>query len=321
MPINPFPEQDPDQLFYQQWDALDPKKPSPIDKLPEEDSDDESAFFAELGKGVAAGVIQEQALFGAARAGYGSFTGDEEAFNAGMNYYQERMEAAAEYAPRASWDEDWDSFTDYTNFFAYTLGNAIPSIATGIAFGGAGGLATKAAAKKFAADRIDRIAKERMEEVATATADQIARDAVQGAFRKQVANKYAKIGGAVTAGAGTGSTLHFGENFSRIYEETGLQDPGVALTTAMFSGLLDTVGIPFRALRQMFPDDPRMLSNLKEHIAENVLTTNGRKRFGNMAREAGLVAGTEGLIEAGQEFMTRSAVMWAKNNKLSLLDT
>ncbi len=312
MPINPL-FTDPDDEFFREFEKAGQTQQPPTPVV-EEDDGDEFAPFDELAKGVAAGIDQEQALFGAAKAGYGSIIGDQEMFDAGMEYYREQMEEAAQYSPRASWDDDFDSMADAVNFTAYTLGNAIPSIATAIGMGGVGGLAAKQAGKTILKDRVEQVSRDRMEEVIKDTADDIAREAVQGAYRKQVLNKYAKIGGAAGVGVGTTSTLHFGENFSRIYEETGLENPGVAFTTAMMSGALDSVGLPFRALKAIFPDNPAMLSNLKEHIAEEVLTDAGSRRIANMLSEGAKVAGLEGTIEATQEFITRNAVVWAADN-------
>ena len=86
------------------------------------------------------------------------------------------------------------------------------------------------------------------------------------------------------------------------------------MVAGLFSGALDRVGAPFRAVRSAFPDNPRALTDLKEYIADEALTNAGRKRIGNMLEEGFKSAGAEGLTEAGQEFISRASVMWAKEN-------
>ena len=279
----------------------------------EEDSGPEFSPFDQLAAGFSSGIDQQQALAGAVQAGIGSSIGDEQMKQAGFDYYRQQMEEAAQNAPISNFDDAFDSLADFGNFAFYTLGNAIPSLATTAAGGGVGGLVAKTAAKTAGKEAIESIAKERMEESARGIIDETVKNRITNAYKEQVANKYAKMGVAVGAGSASAG-MGFGESFARIYEETGLEDPGTALVAGLFSGALDTVGAPFRAVRTAFPDNPKALTDLKEFIADEALTTSGRKRIGNMLAEGFKSAGAEGLTEASQEFISRASVMWAKEN-------
>ena len=288
------------------WDSITNPKPPKIEK-----EEDEFSPFSELAKGFVAGIDQEQALYGAAKAGIGAALGDEELKQEGFDYYRQQMEEAAVNAPTVRWEDDWDSFSDVGNFVAYTLGNSIPALATTIAGGGLTGAAAKFGAKRLAKESIEASSQKKMEDVAEGIVDQTVRNRIQNAYKQQALNKYAKAGGVV--GAVVPSVgMAFGENFARIYEETGLEDPGTALVSGLVSGSLDAFGAPFRALKSAFPDNPELLSDLKDFISDKALTTTGRKRLGNMLSEGIKVAGWEGATEATQEFLTRSAVMWSK---------
>lgn len=279
----------------------------------EEAEGPEFSPFDQLAAGFSSGIDQQQALAGAVQAGIGSSIGDEEMKQAGFDYYRQQMEEASQNAPISNFDDAFDSLSDFGNFAFYTLGNAIPSLATTAVGGGIGGAVAKTVAKTAGKEAIESIAKERMEESARGIIDETVKNRITNAYKEQVANKYAKMGVAVGAGSASAG-MGFGESFARIYEETGLEDPGTALVAGLFSGALDTVGAPFRAVRTAFPDNPKALTDLKEFIADEALTTSGRKRIGNMLTEGFKSAGAEGLTEASQEFISRASVMWAKEN-------
>jgi hypothetical protein len=279
----------------------------------EEAEGPEFSPFDQLAAGFSSGIDQQQALAGAVQAGIGSSIGDEEMKQAGFDYYRQQMEEASQNAPISNFDDAFDSLSDFGNFAFYTLGNAIPSLATTAVGGGIGGAVAKTVAKTAGKEAIERIAKEKMEESARGIIDETVKNKITNAYKEQVANKYAKMG--VATGSGVASSgMAFGESFARIYEETGLEDPGTALVAGLFSGALDRVGAPFRAVRGAFPDNPKALTDLKEYIADEALTNAGRKRIGNMLEEGFKSAGAEGLTEAGQEFISRASVMWAKEN-------
>lgn len=304
-------------MSFVEWDDLVARKttrpmasPSPV---PEPEQEEGFSPFDQLSSGFSAGVDQTAALGGAIVSGAASAFGDEDLKQAGFDYYREQMKMAQENAPITGWDDDWDSLTDFGNWAFYTLGNALPSLATTAVGGGIGGLAAKAAVKKYGSEMVEKAAKEKMDAAARDIVDETVRNQVQDLYKQQVAKKYTDLG--IAAGGFVPSTgLAFGENFSRIYEETGLEDPGTALVSGMFSGALDSIGVPFRAVRGAFPDQPRAMTDLKEYIADKALTTEGRKRLGNMAEEGFKAAGVEGLTEATQEFITRNAVLWASEN-------
>ena len=133
MPITSFPQ--PDSFrFEEEDDPLFSRRRRRDSQPTEEDS---FSPFQEISKGFKAGLEQEKALLGGAvRAGIGSAIGDEEVKQAGFDYYRERLAEAEKYAPTSGWDDDWDSLSDVGNFVFYTLGNAIPTLATTVAGGG-----------------------------------------------------------------------------------------------------------------------------------------------------------------------------------------
>ena len=169
--------------------------------------------FDQLAAGFSSGIDQQQALAGAIQAGIGSSIGDEEMKAAGFNYYRQQMEEAAQNAPISNFDDAFDSLADFGNFAFYTLGNAIPSLATTAAGGGVGGLVAKTAAKTAGKEAIESIAKERMEESARGIIDETVKNRITNAYKEQVANKYAKMGVAVGAGSASAG-MGFGERVS-----------------------------------------------------------------------------------------------------------
>ena len=313
MPITSFPQ--PDSFrFEEEDDPLFSRRRRRDSQPTEEDS---FSPFQEISKGFKAGLEQEKALLGGAvRAGIGSAIGDEEVKQAGFDYYRERLAEAEKYAPTSGWDDDWDSLSDVGNFVFYTLGNAIPTLATTVAGGGVAGFAAKAGTKKFAKESLEkRFESEfdsQFDEVAKGIIDDAAKRRVANEYVEAVANKYGQRAAAVGAGA-TGTAFGFGESFASIYEETGLESPVTALVTGLVSGTLDSFGAPFRAIKAAFPDRPEIIDNLKDHIAKDVLTTEGGKRFGHMLSEGVKAAGREGVTEALQEFLVRSSVSFSSN--------
>ena len=309
MPITSF-DQPNSFEFEDERDPLFSRRRRRESQPPEEDS---FSPFQEIGKGFTAGLEQEKALLGGAvRAGIGSAIGDEEMKQAGFDYYRERLAEAEKYAPTSGWDDDWDSLSDVGNFVFYTLGNAIPTLATTVAGGGVTGFAAKAGTKKFAKESLEQEVDSAFDDVAKGIVDDAAKRRVANEYVEAVANKYGQRAAAFGTGA-TGAALGFGESFASIYEETGLESPVTALVTGIVSGTLDSFGAPFRAIKAAFPDRPEIIDNLKDHIAKDVLTTEGGKRFGHMLSEGVKAAGQEGVTEALQEFLVRSSVSFSSN--------
>ena len=107
-------------------------------------NDDRSEFT----KGLDAGIDQTAALGGGLLAMIGSATGNDDAFFAGMDYYNDQMDLASESEADIGRLEDMDGFDDFLSFAAYTAGNAIPSLGTALLGGGIGGIAAKRAVKE-----------------------------------------------------------------------------------------------------------------------------------------------------------------------------
>ncbi|MBU98567.1 MAG: hypothetical protein CL429_05670, partial [Acidimicrobiaceae bacterium] len=292
--------------------------------LPKEEEDD-----LEFVKGIKSGFNQTQALGGGLKAAIGSAVGNQEWVDSGLDYYQKQMQEAAQYAPRTAFEDDWgeegwvDGFTDFTDWLSFTAGNLVPSIAGMIGFGGIGGAVAGGVAKGATTFGVKQSIKKKMEDAAKGIAEkQLLRESQQR-YVGLVAKKYAKGGAAAgafgfSAGAGTG------ENFGRIYEETGLEDPGAAISLGVAMGALDLVGVPFRAFRKMFPDES--MDALKNDLAQAALDERGtikkmfdrvvtpETRLGSIGAEALKSGVLEGVTEVLQEFLSRTSVKWAAKN-------
>jgi len=290
----------------------------------------------EFEKGFGAGVDQLQALYGGAKAALGSAFDNEEWVNEGLDYYQEQMREAMQYSPDVAFEDDWDEegfvegISNFADWLAYTAGNVAPSLIGTIGTGGAGGAlvgGTVLGGKKLAQWGLKKKTEKRLKEKFENTAKDIAEAQLGKEARQEyaakVAKKYAKYGSAAggfafSAGMGTG------ENFGRIYEETGLEDPGAAISLGIVMGALDLAGAPFRAFKKAFPGES--LDKLKEDLSQAAL--NDRSRIKKMfdavldpeTRPAAvgseiLQAGSrEAVTEAMQEWMSRISVVWAAEN-------
>ena len=299
--------------------------------------DDETYIAEEFAKGFGAGIDQTQGLIGGgAKAALGSLFGNDEWVAEGLDYYQEQMNEAAENAPAVSWEDDWEGVGDFADFTAYTLGNVLPSIVTTIAGGGVTGAAAKLAAKKMLANKVEQRIEDKFQDAAQDLANTQAQRLARDEYRDMVLERYGKSasgvakskllgqGGAVAGGGLTSATMGTGENFARIYEETGLEDPGAAMALGIAMGALDTIGAPFRAFKKMFPDES--MDSLKDYLSEAAIkdrgrirkmyesVSNPRTRTGSAVKELGIGAAREGITEATQEWLSRTSVLWAKEN-------
>lgn len=295
----------------------------------------------EFEKGFGAGVDQIQALAGGAKAALGSAFGNEAWVNDGLAYYQDQMREAMQYQPDVAFEDDWgeegfvDGVSDFADWLAYTAGNVAPSLIGVIGTGGVTGFA----AKKGAELVIKRSVRKQLEKKFENTAKDIAKAQLGKEARQEyvakVAKKYAGTAGAKTInraskiGSGAGgfvfsSGMGTGENFGRIYEETGLEDPGAALSLGIAMGALDLVGAPIRAFRKAFPKlSP---DKLKNDLSQAALNDRSRikkmydavldpeTRLGTAGAEVLKAGGLEGLTEATQEWLSRTSVLWAAEN-------
>ncbi len=290
----------------------------------------------EITKGFAAGWDQTQALAGGAYAALGSLFGQEEWVNDGLDYYQEQMNEASEYAPAVSFEDDWEGVGDFTDWLAYTVGNVVPSLATTLAGGGIGGFLAKQGVKASVKSEVNKRVKDKFEKAAKDAAEAQATRLTQNQYRDTVLRRYGKSAsgvaraekasrrGALGTAGFVSSTLGTGENFTRIYEETGLEDPAAALSLGIAMGALDVIGAPMRAFDRMFPGESK--DQLKSFLSDAAITDRGRvrKMFDAVSNPKGrlgaarneLVVGAvrEGITEATQEWLSRTSVLWAKEN-------
>jgi len=298
---------------------------------PKQEEDDQWEFT----KGFGQGVDQLQAIGGGAWAAAGSLLDNDEMLREGMDYYREQMREAAQYTPDTPMVEALDSVEDFTNFVSYTAGNVIPSLLTmaGVAAGGAlvgGPVAAGAGAVATAGTLGSAVARWAAQKGVKGFAQKVLKEQAEGVVKKEakkrVKHRYVQaaqqklkgssllphgakqIGGSI-ATVGAGTAMSAGENFTRIYEETGLEDPVTAWTTGLASGSLDMFAAPFRAAKRAFPDDPTVLSDLREHLVNHISERPGALRA--VLTEAMKSGGWEAGVEALQEFFSRSAVVYA----------
>ena len=318
--------------FYQAYDEKWSQRKSRDFTLPQERAEEEDDRY-EFVKGIKAGIDQTAALGGGLKAAVGSAVGNRQWVDDGLDYYQEQMRLASRYSPRTAFEEDWgedgwvDGVTDFTDWLSFTAGNLVPSVVGMLGTGGLGGVIAGGTAKAATTLLVKSSVKAKMKDVAEGMAKKQILKESQQRYVGLVAKKYSKIaskvgsgvgGFAFSGGAGTG------ENFGRIYEETGLEDPGLAISLGIAMGALDLVGVPFRAFRKMFPDEP--LDKIKDDLAQAALNERGtikkmfdrvitpETRTGSIGAEALKSGLLEGVTEVAQEFLSRTSVKWASEN-------
>jgi len=266
------------------------------DPYSEEEREDEDKGLTQFGSGVSAGIAQTKGLLlGGLPALIQSAIGDDEDAYEYLEYYNQKMEEAADIGGDFQRLEDIDGVGDAVQWLTYTAGNAIPSIGASIAGGGVGGAVVQYGAKKFMKDKIsgevEKIAKETYRK--KLRAELLDR-------RTQKARNFGQMGGAFLTSAG----MNAGGTFAEIFEESGgVQDPAVALATGSAAGVLDTI-VPFSILKKVLPDN--LVSRAKDSIANRLLSNKG---VVNRAFIEGVkTAGIEGATEAAQELLQASAV-------------
>ncbi len=153
--------------------------------------------------------------------------------------------------------------TDTARFLGYQIGAAVPSLAMSAVTGGVGGLAGGMATKKL---------------LGNAAASQV---------------KKGRLAGVLAGTAATSVPLSQGEIGSKIYQETGEVNAGVAGLGGLVAGSLDVIG-PARALAGF---------GLGGAVKDATVGTAGT----HIAREMAKTAGVEGVTEAGQELIGQGA--------------
>jgi hypothetical protein len=256
--------------------------------------DDESSF--QTIAGFSSGIKQTQALLGGGLpALVQSAIGDEEDAIEYLDYYNKKMEEAAEIGGDFQRLEDIDGAGDAVQWLTYTLGQALPSIGTSVLSGGFGGAAVQYGAKKLIANTVENQVKQK-----AGKAFEKAMVKRELNRRTQKARKFGQIGGAVAASTG----MNAGETFANVYEESGgIQDPALALATGLAAGSLDALA-PLSILKKVLPDN--MSEPFKEMMADRLLRNKGmvKRAFIEGVRTGGI----EGATEAAQEVLQAAAV-------------
>lgn len=271
-----------------------------------EESESESGDFV---TGVKAGFKQTQGLGGGVKALAGSVLGNEDWVRDGLDYYNQKMSEADALGGNVTRVEDIESFGDSLDYMQYTLGTLVPDLLGG----GLAGIATKAAvkgaAKNVLKESIDARVQQAVTDGAAEAGSKIALKKLRKDYEQEALGKIpqrAAIGGSALYSIG----MNAGENFTEIEAETGKLDPVAALTVGVAQGALDSVGVPMRAFKKLFPD--RSPEGLRTAIAEQLNDNRGVVR--RIITESSKTAGAEGGIEALQEVMGRAAVAWANES-------
>jgi hypothetical protein len=271
-----------------------------------EESESESGDFV---TGVKAGFTQTQGLGGGVKALAGSVLGNEDWVRDGLDYYNQKMSEADALGGNVTRVEDIESFGDSLDYMQYTLGTLVPDLLGG----GLAGIATKAAvkgaAKNVLKESIDARVQQAVTDGAADAGNKIALKKLRKDYEQEALGKIpqrAAIGGSALYSIG----MNAGENFTEIEAETGKLDPVAALTVGVAQGALDSVGVPMRAFKKLFPD--RSPEGLRTAIAEQLSDNRGVVR--RIITESAKTAGAEGGIEALQEVMGRAAVAWANES-------
>ena len=260
------------------------------------DRRDEDDGLTQFGAGFQSGIKQTQALLGGGLpALIQSAMGDDEDAVEYLNYYNDKMQEAAEIGGDFQRIEDIDGARDAVQWLSYTIGNALPSIGTSILGGGVGGAVFQYGAKKRLKNTVEREVKEK-----AGKAFEKAMVKRELNRRTQKARKFGKVAGAV----GTSTGMNAGETFANVYEESGgIQDPAVALATGLAAGSLDAFA-PLSILKKVLPDN--MSEPFKELMADRLLRNKGMV---NRALIEGVRTGfIEGATEAAQEILQAAAV-------------
>lgn len=264
------------------------------DDLRAREQEDEGLF--QFGAGFSAGIKQTQGLLGGGLpALIASAIGSEEDATEYLNYYNDKMQEAAEIGGDFQRIEDIEGAEDAVQWLSYTLGQALPSIGTSIIGGGVGGAAVQYGAKKFIAETVENQVKQK------------AGKAFEKAMVKRELNrrtqKARRIGQTLGAVA-TSTGMNAGETFANVYEESGgIQDPALALATGLAAGSLDALA-PLSILKKVLPDN--MAEPFKELMADRLLRNKGmvNRAFIEGVRTGGI----EGATEAAQELLQAAAV-------------
>jgi hypothetical protein len=262
------------------------------DRKPQEDDQGLTQF----GAGFSAGIKQTQGLLGGGLpALINSALGNEGATFEYLDYYNKKMEEAAEIGGDFQRLEDIEGAEDAVQWLTYTLGQALPSIGTSIIGGGVGGAVVQYGAKKAIKETVEREVKEK------------AGKAFEKAMvKKELARRTAtarKFGTGVGA-FGTSMAMNAGETFANVYEESGgIEDPALALGTGIAAGALDALA-PMSILKKILPDN--MSEPFKEAMVDRLLRNKGmvKRAFIEGVRTGGI----EGATEAAQEVLQATAV-------------
>lgn len=252
---------------------------------------------AEEGKGFTAGLRSGWDNMKAAGGGMVMLAGDKlgipELKDAGLEIYQRNTEAAQENALGYGFTDLFDGEREDTSaldWAAHTAGAVLPSIATTIAGGGAGGIAAKG--------------------IASVAAKRAGVSAAKAAAKKAAA---AKAGQAVGASAAS-----FGQNAGSLMGQTDDADVAIAHGAAMAA--LDSI-VPLAVLRKA--GGAKLPEQAAQEIGARALaelrTTAGRGVAGAAGRSALVEGSKEAATEGLQALIEQHARYWAENDGASLL--
>jgi len=258
----------------------------------QEEDEGSTQFIA----GFSSGLKQTQGLLGGGLpALISSAIGDDDATNEYLEYYNQKMQEAAEIGGDFERVEDIEGAEDAVQWMTYTLGQALPSIGTAVLGGGVTGGLVQYGAKKLIKESVERDVKKKAGEAFT-----------KAMVKKEQNRRTAKLRRFATGtGAfGTSVAMNAGETFANVYEESGgIEDPALALGTGIVAGALDALA-PMSILKKVLPDEA--FNPFKELMADRLLRNKGlvKRTFIEGVRTGGI----EGATEAAQELLQATAV-------------
>ena len=180
----------------------------------QEEDEGSTQFIA----GFSSGLKQTQGLLGGGLpALISSAIGDDDATNEYLEYYNQKMQEAAEIGGDFERLEDIDGAEDAVQWLTYTLGQALPSIGTSVLSGGAAGALVQYGAKKFVREGAEQFVKK------TAGKEYTKAKVKQEQIRRTA--KVRRIG-QTTGAFGASAGMNAAETFANVYEESGgIEDP------------------------------------------------------------------------------------------------
>ena len=189
--------------------------------------------------------------------------------------------------------EDIESFGDALDYGLFTLGTLVPDLVGG----GGAGLLVKAGVKKAAKNQVQDAVEARVQQVSRRSSRNIKQDRLKKIRKEYEDQALERSQRAAIAGAGAQCCSQPAENFTEIEAETGKLDPVGGAYRGVAQGALDSIGIPMRVFKKLYPD--KSPEGIRTGIAEQI--NDNRSAVRRIITEATKTAGVEG-VEATRSY-------------------